>query len=399
MSANKISLPFRRPGWFSLLALSLTPALFAGPARAQTTPAAKPAPDVLILTDGEELTGTLERGVGSNLTFKSDTVGEVTVPAAKVKEFRSMQHFIVLKNKEKIKRVHRAPGSIAFEDNAIELTTANGAPEKIADSDIAYIVDEATFDKEINQNPGFLSGWNGSITGSAAVVRATQNSVTYNIGTSLVRAVPSVPYLPPRTKDSFNLSETYGKLTQPAIAITNTPASEIKTDIFHTDFEHDRYFTQRLFAFGGLSYDHNYSLGLQLQQIYGGGIGWTAILDPRQELDLKADIHYERQTFIQPVAGSGLAPIPGLNLIGTTFSDVYHRNLPGKIVFNEAASFIPSWNDTNAYSAIATAGVTLPTYKRLAVSLNVQDNYINNPPIGFNKNSFQFLAGLTYTLH
>src|ERR1700761_3420210 len=214
MSANKNIHPLRMPGWFSLLALSL----FAGHAFGQKAPAAaKPAPDVLILTDGEELTGTLERGVGSNLTFKSDTVGEVTVPAAKVKEFRSTHQFIVLKNGEKIKRVQRAPGSITFEDNAIDVTSANGAPEKIADKDIAFIIDQPTFDKEINHNPGPFSSWNGSITGAAAVVRATQNSVTYNVGTTLIRAIPSVPYLPPRTKDTFDLSETYGKLTQPAI--------------------------------------------------------------------------------------------------------------------------------------------------------------------------------------
>jgi hypothetical protein len=396
MSANITSLNFCRPGQLSLLVLSLT--MLAGPAFAQA-PAAKPAPDTLILTDGEELTGTLERGAGSNLTFKSDTVGEVTVPAAKVKEFHSMQHFIVLKNGEKIRRVPRPSGIITFEDGAIDVSTPNGPPEKIADKDIAYIIDDPTFEKEIHHNPGFFSDWNGSVTGAVAIVRATQNSVTYNIGTSLIRAVPTVPYLPPRTKDTFNLSETYGKLDQPAIPANGTLASEVKTNIFHTDFEHDKYFTPRLFAFGGLSYDHNFSLGLQFQQIYGGGIGWTPILDAKQELDLKADIHYERQNFIQPLPDSGIAPTPDLNLIGSTFSDVYHRNLPGKIVFNQAASFIYSWNNSDAYSALATAGLTLPTYKRLAVSLSMQDAFINNPPIGFNKNSFQFLAGVTYTLH
>ena len=50
-------------------------------------------------------------------------------------------------------------------------------------------------------------------------------------------------------------------------------------------------------------YDHNFSQSLQLQQIYGGGIGYTIIKQPKQTLDLKALIQYERQDFIDCAAG------------------------------------------------------------------------------------------------
>ena len=40
--------------------------------------------------------------------------------------------------------------------------------------------------------------------------------------------------------------------------------------------------------------------GLNLQQVYGGGVGWTPFESSVQQLDLKADVHYEMQTFIQP---------------------------------------------------------------------------------------------------
>ena len=33
--------------------------------------------------------------------------------------------------------------------------------------------------------------------------------------------------------------------------------------------------------------------GLNLQQIYGVGLGWTVIKTPVQEFDVKADVHYE----------------------------------------------------------------------------------------------------------
>ncbi len=70
------------------------------------------------------------------------------------------------------------------------------------------------------------------------------------------------------------------------------------TSIFHADAERDQYFSPRVYALGDVSFDHNFSQGLQLQQVYGGGIGWTALKSAKQELDLKADIHYEKQQYI-----------------------------------------------------------------------------------------------------
>ena len=83
-----------------------------------------------------------------------------------------------------------------------------------------------------------------------------------------------------------------------------TPASYVaatstKTAIYHADAERDEYFSPRFFALGQTAFDHNFSQDLDLQQIYGGGIGWTALKTPKQELDLKATMQYEKQQFHQ----------------------------------------------------------------------------------------------------
>ncbi len=65
---------------------------------------------------------------------------------------------------------------------------------------------------------------------------------------------------------------------------------------------------------GQTAFDHNFGQDLALQQIYGGGIGWTAIKTPKQEMDLKATMQYEKQEFITGAAGTNQ------NLVGSTFS-------------------------------------------------------------------------------
>jgi hypothetical protein len=207
-----------------------------------------------------------------------------------------------------------------------------------------------------------------------------------------VRAIPAVPFLPARNRTAFDLQETYGKLTSPVIPQTAPPSAPAvtETSIFHADAERDEYFSARFFALGQTAFDHNYSQGLDLQQVYGGGIGWTAIKSARQQFDIKANIQYEKQSF-QTASDND-------NLVGSTISETYRRTLPKKLTLFEFANIIPSFNIANDYSANVSGTLTLPVYKRLAVRFTATDNYLNNPSAGYNKNSFQFVAAASYTL-
>jgi hypothetical protein len=387
-------------GILSLAVLCLISGVLTQPATAQEKPAAPP-PDVVIFKNGDQLTGTLERGEGNNVIFKSDIVGEVTISMDKVKELRTNGSFTVLKKNETITRTSKQPGNITFGENNVTVTHPNGAPETVEDKDLAFIIDSATYHKEVIDNPGIWYGWNGSLTGGATVLQSTSFGQTLTAGISLIRAIPTVPYLPPRTRTTFDLSETYGKLTQPIVPLptfcngSTTPPgcqdSVAKTHIFHTDFEHDKYFTPRMYVLAGFQFDHNFSQGLNFAQMYGVGLGWTVIKDAKQEFDVKTDIHYQRQNFT--------APSPSEDLIGSSFGEAYSRTLPGKMLFTQSGTFIQSWNDTSIWSAVAAAGLALPVYHRFSLSVNILNNYLSNPAIGFKNNSFQFVSGVTYTLH
>jgi len=87
------------------------------------------------------------------------------------------------------------------------------------------------------------------------------------------------------------------------------------------------------------------------------------------------------------------------NLIGASLGENYLRNLPGKMVFTESAVFIPSFNNPNAYSMLFNGGLALPVYRRVSANFAVTDSFLNNPPAGYKKNSFQFITGFSYSFH
>jgi hypothetical protein len=352
----------------------------------------KPPPDIIVFTNGDQLTGQLERGVGNSIVFKSDMAGEITVSLDKVKSLNSSGNFAVLGKYGLISPGAVTRGTVQYSDKTLSVTTPNGAVETLPQEKIAYIIDQPTYTRELAKQPGPLYGWNGSVHGGATIVRSTDNGTTYTTGLSLVRAIPAVPFLPARNRTSFDLQETYGKLTSPVIPQTNPPSppSIALTSIFHTHAERDEYFSPEFFALTQIGFDHNYAQGLNLQETFGSGIGWTTLKSSSQQMDVKADLHYEKQTF--QTASSDQ------NLVGSTLSEAYHRNLPRKLVFTQSASVLPAWNNSSAYSANAMVGLVMPVFKRLGLTVTSTDNFLNDPSAGFKKNSFQFVTAASYSL-
>src|ERR1700688_2776772 len=167
MSSNYQTNPGSRRGkWYSLFALSLiTGVMFQQTVTvwAQNAPA-KPAPDVIVFTNGDQLTGTLERATGDSFVFKSDVVGEVTVAADKIKELRASGKFVALKKNEKITRTSKQPGTVTYADNTLTMAaTSLSAIEVVPVKDLAYLIDNATYTQEVTSNPGLSYGWRGSI--------------------------------------------------------------------------------------------------------------------------------------------------------------------------------------------------------------------------------------------
>lgn len=368
--------------------LSILTFLLRLPAAAQAPAAGKPQPDVLILVDDERLVGHFVGSSGTSVTFKSDILGDVTADWSKVKELHTQGQYAVLEKNAQL-RPHmdtsRVPqGTLEANSQTITVAPADAAPLTVSVGEANKVLEQATFHKQVEPpHIGFFKAWTGAISGGASLVEATQQSTSFTGGVSLIRAIPVETDFPPRNRTIFDFSVSDGHVIQPG---TQT----IKTEIVHVGAERDQYFTlSGVYAFGKLAFDHNYSQGLQLQQDYGGGIGWTVIRRDDETLDLKGSMNYVRQQF---------QTAEDQNLIGSTFGENLLRKFKGGISLTQTLTVTPAWNNLNAWLAFGSAAFTLPVYKRLAFTVGVTDSYLHNPAPTFKKNSFQATTGLTYSL-
>ena len=386
---------------FVLVLLALPATLCHAAAQAP----AKAPPDVVIFTNGDQLTGSFVREVGGTVTFHSDIVGDVTVPWSKIKELRTGSSMAVINKGVILKHGHipaKLPiGALSVTNGMITVHPANATMiQSIPVANAQYIVDEPTLNKQILGRPGFFQAWNGAATAGLTLVQATQDQYAFAASVGLVRVVPTVSWLDPRNRTSVNYAQSYGKITEPSYTAadgTFVPSTYTKSSLFHADAERDEYVSPRFYYLGTVSFDHNYSQSLDLQQIYGGGIGYTVIKTPVQELDVKAVVQYERQAFFNVVPPSPTSK----DLIASTFGGSYIRHITKGIVFTQDALYLPAWNDMHAYSLSETDTLALPAYKHFGFSFGTLDTYLNDVPLTFpntKRNSFQFTTGVTYTL-
>jgi len=384
---------------FSLLfVMSIPLSLFAAAADAPKAP-----PDVLVFSNGDQLSGTFVREVAGTVTFHSDMVGDVNIEWAKIKELRTQTKMAVL-NKSVTETARKGippgvpQGTITVASDVVTVHPDNNATiTPIPIKDATYIIDQSTLNKQLGREPSFFTAWNGSATAGATIVQSTQKQYTFTGAVALARVIPTVSWLNPRNRTTVDFAGSYGKITQKAFISGGVfyPATSSKTALFHADAERDEYFSPRVYALGMAAFDHNYSLLLDLQQIYGGGIGWTAIKTPKQELDLKGTVQYEKQNFINATDDENQ------NLIGSTFAAIYTLKLPRDMIFNQQVAYIPAWNNTRAYSVTEVNTLAIPGYKNLDFSIGTLDTYLNNPPAAVpptKRNSFQFTFGVTYVV-
>jgi len=377
-----------RGAGFATTVVAFTFVLLA-PAGLAAQKAASPAPDTVTFEDGEKVIGNFEGLLAGAAKFKSDKLGEITVDLSKIQELHTSERFAVVRKGVKLTKGETdrdiPQGTIAIQDQTVQVDPGNGqAMQTVPLKEVSDIVPEKVFLAGF-QSPGILHGWKGAISLDAALVEATQNSVSVSSSVNLVRAMPPTAdnWLPPSNRTLIAFSDSYGEVTQP-----NTPT--VKTSIYHAAAERDEYFGSALFVFGSTAFDHNFSQGLDLQQLYGGGLGWSIIKQAKQTLDLKASVDYEKQSFLVASLSH--------NLINSVFAENYTRTFVHGIALTQQLSASPAWNQSNAYSAYASAGLVFPVYKRFGFNVNAIDSFLNDPAPGFKKNSVQFTTGVTYTL-
>jgi putative salt-induced outer membrane protein YdiY len=334
--------------------------------------------EVIVFANGDRLTGTWVRMVDGKLLFKSETVGEASIPVAKVQSFSPSGAAVVL-----LKGGQSLSGHISLrEGGQWEVRTDQGAKILTAESVNAVYPQELFVPRGPGSSRKPWKNWRGRGTLGASLLRGDRQAGSLSLGVEGTRRQPDLPGLTEHSRTNFSLSlllastrEFSGVSTRAA-----TVASKLQQDFLFTP----RNF---VFVFGQLEHIDTQSLGLR--QTYGTGLGRDLIRKPRVELSFLGGVTLVRERFQTGERRKDAEGVLGES-VGWKLSD--------RVSVTHGLNFFPSLSQAGEFRFETSSTLLTRISSRLSLTIGFADRYLSRPLPAHEKNEVQLTTGLGFEL-
>jgi hypothetical protein len=344
------------------------------PSKPKSVPLAK---DEIAFKNGDRVTGRILGADADSVSFRGNVTGDLTLAWADIDHLTVASGFTLHLT---TKATDLAAGStIATVANDSLKLAATGAPFVIKRADL-----EATATPSVKKGTvAVLSGWGGSLQSQDNLIHSTQKQVQLGATLHVTHLTESQAKFA-RQMSTINLQANYSDSAKPS-------ASPVITSLYSGGLQHNVYLTDKgsTYLYGLAGAYHNSSLGLDVAQEYGSGVGWKGRHN-RQLYGLLGDLRY-----IHEDLKSG-TPAFGSPALGASENYEFRFPWPKKgppATFSERILFTLPLSETHALLNRGFAQVNIPVNTRLSFGLQFIDDYLRNAP----KTSKQNYANTQFT--
>lgn len=332
--------------------------------------------DVVTLKDGEHLTGRWESVKNGNLLFKSDALGEMTIPVSKVESFSSSKPMVIVEQSGST-----VEGQVGLTSSGNWQVTKNGKTQEVAAANVRTIMTQADYTSLIEHHAALWQDWKGNASFGYAIQRGDQQTSTINANVAAIRERPEAPIFIRHWRTNYSLLMLFSKAQQNGVSVqSNTVTTLLREDYL---------FTPSNFFFGFGELDHIQTQGIYLRQTYGGGYGHDFIHTARTTFSGLAGITFVNTKFYT----GGPAEQSGEALLGETLSIALTKN----IHFDHYLNFYPNLSNTGEYRFDTSSSLAFKLFSQITANVGLIDLYLSNPTPGNRKNNVAFTTGLGYT--
>jgi hypothetical protein len=368
-----------------LVALIFAMAILPARARAavpgaQGTPSAK-ATDFVIFKNGDRVTGRLVTASYESVTFHGNATGDLNLDWADI-DHVTVTSTLSIHTSNTVKTA-REEATITTASNERLVIDGTGKPVTINRQDLEST---ATPPKKSGAG-GLLSGWGATLQSQNNLIRSTQKQTQLGATFHAGRQSDSQERFKHQTT-AFNLQAIYNDSRKPSASavITSLYSGGIQQNVYLTD-------TSKTYAYALGDAYHNSSLGLNVEQEYGGGIGWKG-RTKRQTYGLSGDLRYLHEDL--------KAGTPSLDsaAFGATENYQYRFPWPKKgppVVFVERILVLIPFSDSRAIQARGLAQINVPFNSKFSIGVQLIDDYLRNAPPTSKQNYSNTQYTLKYT--
>ena len=329
------------------------------------------AADQLTLKNGDRITGTIVKSDGKTLVFKSELVGELTIPVESVSQVVADQPLYVVMNDGST-----INGVVKLSGDQTEIRTSNKALT-VARSSIQVIrSEEEQIRYESTLNPGIFDQWSGGADLGVAITKG--NSDTTNIALGLAMSRETL-----RDKTSLYAASIYNR--DSTGGDSRTVANTIRFG-----GRYDRDFNKNWFGYVFSDLERNGLQQLNLRWVVGGGVGYHAIRNERTSLDLLGGMAMNREYF----EGVDNDRTSAEAQLGQTLSHQFNS----RVSLKEQLFFFPNLSRGGEYRINFDTSLVTDITRRIGWQLTLSDRYLSDPPGGFKQNDLILTTGIRVKL-
>jgi putative salt-induced outer membrane protein YdiY len=310
--------------------------------------------DEVTLTNGDKLTGKVGEITAGKMKFDSPVLGEITIDMANVRTFTTDAPATI-----QPKAAPRVEGRITDGD-ATKVTTEAGQTFTLSDV------------KSVNPPP---IKWTGFVLANLSIARG--NTETVDAG---VEALAVLRRDTDTANDRFTLSGSYN------FASTGTGDDSVTTEENVTaSAKYDRYFTEKLYGYGIVTYEKDHIADLQFRLSPGVGVGYQWVESPTFNFQTEAGVSYVFEDFD-----------PGGDNDFVALRLAYHvdKKLSDKVLVFHNVEYLPAFEDFEDYLIRADAGLQADLTKTFFSQFKVEWDYDSTPAPGRDKSDYRYLVGV-----
>ncbi|MGA8268213.1 MAG: DUF481 domain-containing protein, partial [Candidatus Acidiferrales bacterium] len=308
--------------------------------------------DTVVLVNGDHLTGTVVKSDGKDLTLKTDFVGDINIPWAKVKELTTDKPvYIVMPDKKVVS------GTITTQGPDLVVATANAGAVHVPLASVTILRSESEQAAVVHaEHPGLLEDWNVGANVGFALARGNSDTTNLSIGFTSVRTTL-------RDKISAYANSIYAQSSVAGV-------SSVTADDVRGGARYDRNISSRAFVFGSGDFEYNSPQDLDLRSIYTVGFGFKAIKSDATTLDFLGGVNYTREAY-----STGM----DRNIAGLTLGEDFMHKFGKSTTLTEQYLIYPelSGGDFGQYRFAFDMAITTKISKWLGWQTTASDRYLS----------------------
>ncbi|HLI29895.1 MAG TPA: DUF481 domain-containing protein [Terriglobia bacterium] len=335
--------------------------------------------DTLILKSGETLKGAWERVQSGNIVFKSDTLGEVTVPAGKVQSITTTVPAVaILKNGRTVKgQLELSPKG----EWVLAPAAGNAATPLAAYTIIFPRAAYNEFRKTATAKP--WRNWKGSANAGYGLQTGDTQASTLTATVNATRKQPDIVGVAEKWRTNFFLTSLLAHTKD------NLTGASVTSNTFSTGLRQDRFLTSADFLFVFGQFDHIQPEGISSRVTAGGGFGRDLIHTTRLSVSGLGGLTFVNTNFIGSITPSERSAEV---LVGERVS----AQLTKFLHLDHQLNFYPNISQTGQYRFDTATTLSVPLKKKLSFQVSYIDFYLTTPAAGSHNNNATFSTGIGY---